>query len=178
MKAIKKIISVTDTRTWIEDGDRWIAVAGSGTTLQCAACGRDHEIHATVLLEDESVAVVGTGCAKGEFSKSMRSRATKAKTTARKAAQIAEAKVKAAEAREIIALVEIMDPPEVEVTVTATGLEMFRMGTATVWSRDGLTEERASTLTKSWRRAKAREMGAPDLFSLLSLIRVLETGKL
>lgn len=68
MKIIK-ILRVEDTRQWEEiEDDRWIPIPGSGTEHQCSRCGRSHEIHATVLLEDGKEAIVGTGCMKADES--------------------------------------------------------------------------------------------------------------
>lgn len=63
MLKIVRILSVEDTRMW-EEGpdDRWYPVPGSGQENQCARCGRAHEVHATVLLEDNTSIIVGTGC--------------------------------------------------------------------------------------------------------------------
>jgi len=63
MAAIIKILSVVDTREY-EEGpdDKWYPIPGSGREHQCYRCGRLHEIHAEVLLDDEKIVVVGTGC--------------------------------------------------------------------------------------------------------------------
>lgn len=63
---ITKILAVVDTREYMEDGDRWVAIPGSGLENECERCGRLHEVHATVELADGTTAVVGTGCMKGE----------------------------------------------------------------------------------------------------------------
>lgn len=63
MTTIVKILSIRDTRAYEEQGDRWVPIPGSGHENQCARCGRQHEVHATVLLSDGTEAVVGTGCA-------------------------------------------------------------------------------------------------------------------
>ena len=81
--AIVKVLSIVDTREWIEGpDDRWIAVAGSGNARDCDRCGRSHEIHATVELSDRSTCIVGVGCAKAEsldVQRSLASGATRAK---------------------------------------------------------------------------------------------------
>lgn len=59
---IVQILEVRDTREYMEDGDRWVAIPGSGAVRECDRCGRRHEVHATVVLEDGTTAVVGTGC--------------------------------------------------------------------------------------------------------------------
>ncbi len=60
---IKRILSVEDTRQY-EEGpdDKWYPIPGSGVVNQCARCGRDHEVHATVELENGTTIIVGTGC--------------------------------------------------------------------------------------------------------------------
>lgn len=60
---IVRLLSVVDTRQYEEVGDRWVPIPGSGLARDCARCGRQHEVHAEVLLEDGRTAVVGTGCA-------------------------------------------------------------------------------------------------------------------
>lgn len=61
---IVKVISVVDTREYEEQGDSFVPIPGSGNSNTCSRCGRDHEIHWTVLLEDGQEAVVGGSCAK------------------------------------------------------------------------------------------------------------------
>src|SRR4051794_13288432 len=61
---IVRILNVVDTRQYEEgENDRFFPIPGSGQANDCFCCGRSHEVHATVLLEDNSQAVVGTGCA-------------------------------------------------------------------------------------------------------------------
>jgi len=64
---IERILKVVDTRQY-EEGpdDKWYPIVGSGHEHACARCGRMHEIHAMVLLDDGNEAVVGTGCASKE----------------------------------------------------------------------------------------------------------------
>ena len=81
---IREVVSIEDTRDVIEKDDRFIPVPGTGITLSCEACGRDHEVHATVIFDDGSSAVVGTGCMlKQEFEshdiKHLRSKVNAAK---------------------------------------------------------------------------------------------------
>lgn len=64
--AIVRILSVRDTRDFIEDGDRWVAVPGSGLARACDRCGRDHEIHVDVELACGAVSTIGQGCARGD----------------------------------------------------------------------------------------------------------------
>ena len=69
---IVRVLSIVDTREYIEEGDRWVPVPGSGEQHECHRCGRIHEVHAHVVLSDGSEAVVGTGCAKGESAEIVR----------------------------------------------------------------------------------------------------------
>jgi len=62
---IIRILAVKDTRQY-EEGpdDRFYPIPGSGEQHCCARCSKLHEIHATVLLENNQEAVVGRSCAK------------------------------------------------------------------------------------------------------------------
>ena len=70
-RKIVRILSVEDTREGElragENGrDKWVPIPGSGTMNVCDRCGKGHEVHATVQLDDGSRAVVGVGCMKKE----------------------------------------------------------------------------------------------------------------
>lgn len=71
MRRIVSILSVVDTREYEEGPDgKFRPIPGSGIPSECARCGRSHEVHATVLLEDDTTALVGTGCmAKADLSR-------------------------------------------------------------------------------------------------------------
>jgi len=60
---IVKILDVVDTREY-EEGpdDKTRPIPGSGLIRECDRCGRLHEVHAQVLLDDGTKAIVGTGC--------------------------------------------------------------------------------------------------------------------
>ena len=89
---IDRLIRVTDTREYQEIGDRWVPIPGSGLESECARCGRSHEIHAEVALEDGSTAVVGVSCARGDsIEPEVRRGASRAKTLARLRAEVAGA---------------------------------------------------------------------------------------
>lgn len=152
---IVKIISVVDTREWVEEGDRWVALPGSGNVRECSRCGREHEVHATVLLEDESVAVVGTGCAKGtEFDKPLRLSATKAKRLARMTAELAAAERELAVIHKVRAEVATLAPPPIVPEPEPTNWRAWYMGDAKVYTylSDGvLTDERRVSLEHAWR---------------------------
>jgi len=183
---IKRIIKVEDTREWIEEGDRWIALSGTGTVRQCDRCQRDHEVHATVELEDGSEAVVGTGCMKGDtFEKELKSGASKAKTTRRLECELAAAQARKAEVVKILAEVDALDVPREEISFEPHGdgeSIKWTMGDAMVishrntWNREQVRqymnitthdrlmasvagEERWSCLLESWRRKRLAERG-------------------
>lgn len=69
---ISRVVSIVDTREYIEEGDRWVPVPGSGEQHECHRCNRVHEVHAHVVLSDGSEAIVGTGCARGESAEIVR----------------------------------------------------------------------------------------------------------
>lgn len=71
MKRIIKVLAIVDTREKIletnEKGyDIWVRVPGTGIENECARCGKLHEIHVHVELENGEKAIVGLGCAKKE----------------------------------------------------------------------------------------------------------------
>lgn len=61
---ILKVVSVVDTREYEEQGDHFVPIPGSGNPNTCSRCGRVHEVHWTVLLDDGQEAIVGGSCAK------------------------------------------------------------------------------------------------------------------
>ena len=68
-----KLIKVVDTRDFFmgtdnRGEDKKIYIAGTGEKRQCAMCGRSHEIHAYIEMEDGTVSTVGVGCAKKDAS--------------------------------------------------------------------------------------------------------------
>jgi hypothetical protein len=71
-KRIVKVLSVIDTREYEEMDDKWVPIAGSGMANVCERCGKLHEVHATVELEDGTEALMGTSCARAEFSEAAR----------------------------------------------------------------------------------------------------------
>lgn len=91
--AIVRILSVIDTRQYIEQGDRFVPVPGSGDANECARCRRLHEVHATVELADGSRVVVGTGCMTSEsldVQRALKSGAGQAKRLAALRAELAK----------------------------------------------------------------------------------------
>jgi hypothetical protein len=112
---IVRIIRVVDTRTYEEVGDdRWEPIPGSGDENQCARCGRMHEVHAHVLLEDNSSAVVGTGCARGDDlvkASAFASAANASKRIAQLRARLTKAEADAAIYELAADKVDVMTPP-------------------------------------------------------------------
>lgn len=156
---IVKVLEVVDTREFVEDGDRWIPVPGSGTEHACDRCGRTHEVHALVELADKSTAVVGSGCMKAEsveVQKALRSGASRAKTLARLKAELAGWKAKLTLAEQARAEVRALPYPAVQGPFLSPSGSMliFEMDGAQVWQapRDGqaITAERLDCLRQGW----------------------------
>lgn len=168
---ILAILAILDTREWVEEGDRWVALPGSGQERRCDRCDRLHEVHATVLLETGATATVGTGCMRAEsaeIQKAIRRGVRAAKKARREAfeAQKRDALAVAYEAAQ--AKVEAMEPPD-DVTLTVESLPdgditVLRMGDAEVWHlRPTLTKaeraERMDALVRAWREKRLAELG-------------------
>lgn len=118
--AIVRIVAITDTRTYEEQGDRWVPIPGSGDIRQCTRCHRDHEVHAEVELADGSSAVVGTGCAAREtvhLAAAFRSGEARAKRVKALRAELAKCEAAMARLEVARAIVAAMTVPEVTVTV-------------------------------------------------------------
>lgn len=182
------ILRVVDTREFIEIGDRWFPVAGSGDPRECDRCGRTHEIHAHVTDVDGHPAVVGTGCM-GLASNEARKHAGRATTAAKKAARHAAA-VKAHERlAEAKATVAAMTMPTYTVRPSAI-LRNADGSPADEWvvddarvvvRRDADHAERLACLTDCWRRNRLAEQLDVDLSGLwrlenLAANAVLEGG--
>lgn len=102
---IIKVISVEDTRDYIEENDRFVPLSGTGILNECERCGRSHEVHATVALSDGTTAIVGTGCCRGEsmeVQKALRAGASKAKKSRRDEMTEADVEAYAAEVKAYI----------------------------------------------------------------------------
>lgn len=167
---IVRIIAVRDTRDVIEDGDRFVPVPGTGAIRACDRCGRDHEVHVDVELEDGRTSVIGLGCARGESMEvqaKIKSAASAAKTRAKLLADLAAARgqhMRAAIARREV---EALELPAIELEVTAAdsplgaGRTIARMGAAVVWCLPGRTfdAERRQCLINAWRNDRYEERG-------------------
>ena len=185
---IKRIIEIVDTREYIEEGDRWIALSGTGTIRQCDRCQRDHEVHATVELEDGSQAVVGTGCMKGsEFERELKTGASRAKTTRRLECELAAARERLAVVEELKREVIGLEAPREEITFEPFGDhdgikwtmgDVYVISQRNTWDREQVEfyqkrtpvthwkivqavagEERWACLLDSWRTKRLVEKG-------------------
>lgn len=169
---IVSIVRVVDTREYEEVGDKWTPIPGSGLENQCSRCGRSHEVHATVKLQDGSFAVVGTGCMKAE-SVEIRSEIKKLTSASKRVAKLEAEKSKylvlIAEKEAIESQVREMSFPgtseRVVDNIDSKGTEyqtyeiFFSDGSSPFVSFSALTErdyERAETY---WRGNKAKELG-------------------
>lgn len=160
-RQIVKIISVVDTREYVEDGDRFVPIPGSGQARECDRCGRSHEVHASVLLDDGSQAIVGTGCM-GEESLAREARNALARA---KKSRVEGLKYKRKEARREAwdrVRVEVLElrPPEHEVA-TKNGERVIVVGDAYVywptWHQD--QQERVRAVVDRWRGNRMVERG-------------------
>ncbi len=171
---IAKVIRVEDTRQW-EEGpdDRWYPIPGSGIENNCGRCGRAHEVHATVQLEDDSQMIVGTGCMRadeGEIDSQIKSTLAAQKTLAKNRHLLQKYAALWAQRDAIYAQVDkLVVPPIVknEVVAGRFGSEKdkvivgFCMGDAFVrtYQDDRPTGSEQETLLWSWRENRAREIG-------------------
>lgn len=167
---IVRILSVVDTRQYEEQDDRWVPIPGSGNARECARCGREHEVHAEVLLGDGRTAIVGTGCAeKSTMDPAIRAAATggdrAAKRLAQLRAQLAGLKAKAAKWDAAWAEVMTLPLPPMREEPPAPDVEDYNrgaliMGDASIPLRT-FTEraERVQCLTSSWRAKRMEERG-------------------
>ncbi len=171
VRRIIRVLDVVDTREYEEQGDRFVPVVGSGSPRDCDRCGRLHEVHAHVELDDGSEAVVGTGCMRqdeADVASRVRSMARRASSLARlrraRAALVAKQEAWNAAWRMVAALPT--PPVEYGTETMFDGREypILRMGAEKVScmfcgpSRDDWAE-RAECLEDIWRRARMRELG-------------------
>lgn len=162
--AIVRVVAVHDTRTWVEDGDRWVAVPGSGVSRSCDRCGRDHEIHVEVELADGRTALIGQGCARGDSMESaVRASVSAEQTRARLARQLEVARAGRAAAQHAWASVERIPLPGVTLIEERADhgrvLRIYGMGTAHVYCHAEFDDERRRCLVNSWRRDRYAERG-------------------
>ena len=155
---IVAVMSVVDTRQYVEDGDRFVPVAGSGESHACDRCGRGHEVHATVRLADDTTAIVGVSCMREkEMAKEARRQANGAGITARLRAELAKNEALLARLVEAQKAAESMTAPEVEVRALDDRRGEYRCGDAWVW-RFGSDEEKGrADAVREWRRKRVYE---------------------
>lgn len=160
---IVRTLSITDTRQYMEDGDRLVPVPGSGDIATCERCGRAHEVHAVVELASGRTATVGTGCAERdstEMASKMRRGASAAKRLAKLRAEKAAVAKRLVRYERVRAEVDALQLPPTERERLADGRLELRMGDARVLSYEGETPERRHALISSWRRKREAERGA------------------
>ncbi len=165
MATIVKILSVVDTREW-EEGpdDKWYPIPGSGREHQCYRCGRLHEIHAEVLLDDGKTVVVGTGCMKESATElPLAKRAISVLNSTRTLRRLENelAKVRESLLAWDNAWAEVSTYPLPEVNETTCfgkpALEMGDSGPVTLYRGD--TREQMDRLVISWRCNRLKELG-------------------
>jgi hypothetical protein len=163
--SIVRILAVRDTRNYEEQGDRWIAVPGSGQERECDRCRRPHEVHVDVELSDGTVACIGRGCAQGDSMEAPIGRAVTSEITrARLEHQLSRARAELTTAERTWTEVEALPQPPAMVVETREEasrcrgtLEIWGMGDQTVWtfpSEGGFDQERRGALTRYWREAQ------------------------
>jgi len=181
-KRIVKVISVVDTREYVEMEDgKWHPVVGSGTEHVCQRCGKFHEVHATVECEDGSQMVVGTACAKQEFSEAARKQlGRKDNASKRLKALVAKREKGLAEQKAWDdALALVMQKPAPEPVVTPQSSETrpggrldraeIRIGDAavTAFATNGVPDpaqlkERIQQATQRYYQKRVEELGFPS----------------
>lgn len=161
--AIVRIIEVCDTRAYEEINDRWVPIPGSGNIRECTRCGREHEIHATVELDNGTTEVVGTGCAARatmHLAAAFRSGEARAKRVASLRAQIARLERLANEGRAIRAEVAAQPVPAVTHRQMGERRYEFACGDATVWGFNVEdAKERFDCARNAWCRKRCEERG-------------------
>lgn len=172
---IMRIVRVVDTRSYEEaENDRWVPIPGSGDENPCARCGRMHEVHAHVMLEDGTSAVVGTGCARGDDlikGAAFASAANAAKRIKELRTKQANAEKRLAEFERARAQVEAMTPPAfvwTDETETEHGRQRAFVtcgaeGYARAWKTAGLLSpadraEREDCALRGWQEARMKEV--------------------
>ena len=189
--AIVRILEIVDTRTYEEQGDRWVPIPGSGQIRQCSRCKREHEIHATVELSDGTTDVVGTGCAAREamdLAPQFRSEESRAKRVAALRAEVAGMERSEAAYRAACAAVEAMPVPPVEEHATEWRVRAlytrddveYRCGTEgrAIVRKGNDLDERRRCAVNGWRTARIVELaGDAWRFPSIPLGRLADARK-
>ena len=155
---IVAVVSVVDTRQYVEDGDRFVPIPGSGESHACDRCGRGHEVHATVRLADGASAIVGVSCMREKaMAKEARRLANGAGTTARLRAELAKSEALLASLVAAQNIVAALAVPEVTATALDDRRIEYRCGDAWVW-RFGADEDKGrADVVREWRRLRVYE---------------------
>lgn len=66
VRRIVRVLNVIDTRDFVEERDGFKPVPGTGSTHQCDRCGRSHEVHVIVELDDGTDANIGSTCRRAD----------------------------------------------------------------------------------------------------------------
>jgi hypothetical protein len=168
---IVRVLKVVDTRQREEINDRFVPIPGSGHENECFRCGKFHEIHATVLLEDGKQVILGTGCAAKEgteFASQIKSLESAAKRLAKLKAQKAAFEKEMQEWEAVRAIVWALPVPALE-----DGIGTFKVGQeagqtyATLKCGDveircgfsGRTKEREECAVSAWRNNRMADRG-------------------
>lgn len=162
------VLRVVDTRAYIEDDDRWIAVAGSGDSHECGRCGRRHEVHAYIEDATGRQDIVGVGCMNADRATARRL-ADRAAGDARAAARAADRADAAARLAAVAAAVPPFPADRVERGVVPdgepfAGKRFWAVDGARCWGfADADDDERLRCLRDTWtRRVAADAVGGPD----------------
>lgn len=164
---IIKLIGVLDTRRFEETTDSrgedtMKPVPGTGEPHDCDRCGRGHEIHAIVELEDGSRSVVGTACMRAGddvSSKALRSGAALATRISRLRHEVAALDRAMAGWRAASATVDAMPVPEIVSRIDGKVTVLTCGDGGRVLCRHGVTDERRQCAVRSWREKRLAEAG-------------------
>lgn len=170
MEQIIKVISVVDTREYEEIGDRWKPIPGSGISHTCSRCGRTHEVHATVELNNGAKVIVGTGCMKSEnaeITSKVKSLTSASKRLAKLQAEAAKLQALDTEYERVKAEVETLPVPEIreeeeefeEHGRKYVGIHMFIGDTKTYGYPEVSKGHRTAQAIKSWKENRQAERG-------------------
>lgn len=177
---IIRILEVVDTRDYMEEGDRWVPIPGSGAPNQCDRCGRTHEVHARVILADGANAIVGTGCmGKDSVAKEARSLAMKARRRIELTSALEKVRQELTAAVGAWARVEALPAPPIEEGIVRTlsdGTEqpIIRCGDAEIWLHSPATRTVREDVVRCWRGKRFLDSGARDGYLVRETIRSLE----
>jgi hypothetical protein len=169
---IARIIEIRDTRDFDYEVDAHgeevlKPVPGTGDPHDCDRCGRAHEVHATVELDDGSLAMVGSACANagdGVSPEAFRSGAALATRIAKLRREVSGLDTKLAGWRAAEAEVDAMQAPELTTKSVRRkdGGETLLLTCGDggdAWCRNGVTDERRQCAIGAWRRMRLAELG-------------------